>query len=295
MYHSRTWHDRVGKGALLMAIGMALYPFSDACFKYLMGIYSVQQTAFLRATMRLIPLTIAVFFQGGVRQVFWSEHPKKHGVRLLINFLYTYTFMYAYSIGSLTLIYTLGYTSPIFLFVLSIYFLKERVSIGQWLAIFSGLLGVIVVIGLEVSPWSWISLLVLLGAILGACNKMLMRQLAASEHTLAIAIYPNLMMMLVSMPFVIKSWVAMPWQHWCIFAVVGCLTAAGQYALAHALCYAQASTLAPIEYSTLLWVVGLDWFLWGVGPDLSTLLGALMIIGSNLYIIYSAKRNEVRV
>src|SRR3989344_6911288 len=95
---SRRLHNRALVGVLLMIGGLALYALSDAFVKKLMGSYSVPQTSFLRAFTRFIPLSVAVFMQGGIKKIFSTEHPSRHLMRLGVNLAYTYSFMYAFSI-----------------------------------------------------------------------------------------------------------------------------------------------------------------------------------------------------
>src|SRR5690349_18035581 len=106
--HARQLHNKAVLGVMLMIGGLALYPLSDALIKHLMGTYSFHQASFLRAFTRLIPLLVTMFFQGGVHQVLGTQHPKKHLFRLAVNLAYTLCFMYAFSIGSLTTIYTIS-------------------------------------------------------------------------------------------------------------------------------------------------------------------------------------------
>jgi drug/metabolite transporter (DMT)-like permease len=288
----RKLQNKAVLGVLLMITGLALYPLADAFVKHLMGIYSVPQTTFLRAFTRLIPLLIAVNFQGGFRRVLGTQHPLQHLVRLLVNLAYTLSFMYAMKMATLTTVYTLSYTSSFFMIILSALMLKEVVKVEKWIAVAIGLVGVIIAMRPGSNVFEMAAILVLVGTFLGALNKILMRRLAATEHSLSIAIYPNLMMILATFPFLIGSWQAMPWSHWGLFAIVGALTAAGQYAIAQALRFAQGSTLAPIDYSTFFWVVALDLFWWGKSPDKYTLIGAAVIVGSNLFILYRTRREE---
>lgn len=288
----RKLQNRAVLGVLLMILGLALYPLADAFVKHLMGTYTVHQTTFLRAITRLVPLTIAMFFQGGVRKVLGTNHPQKHVIRLLVNLAYTYAFMYAFKLGSLTMIYTLSYTSPFFMILLSAFMLKEHVSKERWMAVAIGMIGVVIAMKPSSSVFEMAAILVLIGTFLGALNKILMRRLAETEHSLAIAIYPNIMMIIVTLPFIIKTWQPMPLEHWGLFAIVGFLTAGGQYAIAQALRYTQASVLAPIDYSTFFWVVALDLFWWHKSPSISTLIGAVVIVGSNFYILYRTRKEE---
>lgn len=289
---SRKLHNRAVLGVLLMLGGLALYALSDAFIKQLMGAYSVPQTTFLRAFTRLIPLSVAVLIQGGVKQIFSTNHPTRHVARLGVNLAYTYCFMYAFSVASLTTIYTLSYTSSLFMIVLSALILKEKVAKEKWIAVAIGMLGVLIAMRPGTGVFEMAAVIVLFGTFLGSLNKILMRRLAATEHSLAIAIYPNLAMILVTFPFLINAWQPISWHDWGFFAIVGVITATGQYAIAHSLRFAQGSTLASMDYSTFFWVVMLDFFWWDKIPDAFTLVGAAVIVGSNLYILFRSRREQ---
>ncbi len=292
MKPTRTLQNHPSLGILLMIGGLALYALSDAFIKHLMGTYSVPQTTFLRALTRATPLLIATFFQGGPLKILSTQHPKRHLVRLAISFVHTYCFMYAFSICSLTSIYTLSYTSSFFMIILSALMLNETVGKEKWAAVAIGMTGVIIAIRPGSNIFEMASLLILFATFLGALNKILMRRLAATEHSLSIVIYPNLLTILVILPFLLSSWQPMPLTHWALFFLVGLITATGQYAIIEALRFTQGSILAPIDYSTFFWVVALDFFWWDKHVELYTLLGAAIIVGSNLYILHCTRRDE---
>lgn len=294
----RKLQNKAVLGVVLMITGLALYPLSDAFIKHLMGTYSVYQISFLRALTRMIPLMIAMYLQGGPKQILSTKHPARHLVRLSVNLVYTLAFMYAISLGSLTVVYTISYTSPFFMIILSALMLKESVGREKWVAVGIGMIGVIIAMRPGSNLFELVSILVLIGTFLGALNKILMRRLASTEHSLAIAIYPNISMMIVMAIimaiFMGDSWKAMPLEHWVLFAIVGAFTALGQYCIAQSLRYTQASTLAPIDYSTYFWVVALDFFWWEKTPEAHMLIGAAIIVGANFYILYCTRRDEAK-
>lgn len=288
----RTLQNRSVLGVSLMILGLALYAISDAFIKHVIESYSVYQTSFLRSLMRLIPLGIAVFFQGGIKRVLGTQSIRLHGARLAVSLVYTYSFMYAFSIASLTMVYALSYTSAFFMIFLSALMLKEKIGRENWIAVAIGLVGVLIATRISHGIFEFSAFIILFGAFLSALNKVLMRKLAATEHSLAIAIYPNLMMVLVTLPFVVNGWIAMSWQDILVFFVIGLVTAGGQYAIAQALRFTQGSTLAPIDYSSFFWVIAIDFFWWAKIPNFYTLCGAALIIGSNLYILYRTKTEQ---
>jgi drug/metabolite transporter (DMT)-like permease len=178
--------------------------------------------------------------------------------------------------------------------ILSAIMLKENVTREKWFAVAIGMFGVVIAMRPGAGVFEMAAIIVLIGTFLGALNKILMRRLAQTEHSLAIAIYPNVVMILVMAPFLLTTWKSMSWEHWGLFAIVGVITAAAQYMIAQALRFAQGSTLAPIDYSTFFWVVALDYFWWQKSPDLYSIAGAAIIVGSNFYILYCTRRDESR-
>ena len=222
-----------------------------------MNTYPVPQTTFLRAITRLTcPSLIATFFQGGPIRVLSTKHPKQHLVRLAVNFAYTYAFMFAVYFGSLTGNYTLGYTSPFFMIILSALLLKETVGEEKWIAVAIGMLGVVVATPPGANLFGISAVLVLVGHLLGCAQQNPHektgrhraqprdRYLSESRHDLLLVPHRD--------PSVARHAVG-PWL--AFFAIMGLITAAGLYAIAQALRYAQASVLAPIDYSTFFWVV----------------------------------------
>ena len=275
-----------------MLAGFVLYPISDALIKHLMETYSVHQMTFLRALSRAVPLLIVASLQGGLVKALSTKKPYDHLIRLGANLLYTFSFMYSFKLDTLTVVYTLSYTSPFFMILLSAWMLKEKVGFERYFAAFIGMIGVVVAVHQPSHGFGAAALLVLFGTFLGALNKILMRRLTFSENTLTITIYPNLAMLCVAAPFffLVQPWQSMPLSHWGLFAVVGVITAVGQYLIAQALRFAQASMLASIDYSTFFSVVILDYIWWHKVVESSTLLGAFIIIGSNVFVLYLARR-----
>ncbi len=282
-------------GMCLMFVGLGLYPLSDAFVKHLLETYSVHQTTFLRAFGRLILLLLIAFIKSGTFML-KTEQPKQHLLRIGTSLITTYSFMYACSIASLTSIYTLSYTAPIFILIFSALFLREKVDSPRWIAVLVGFIGVIIALtptagNFGTGLYQIGSLVVLLGTLSSALNKILMRHLASTDDALTISIYPNIALVCITAPLLISSWQLMPYEHWLLFGLVGIITALAQYCVAQALHFTEASRLAPIDYSTLFWAITIDYIRWETYPCLSTLLGGLIIILSNLYIARSTQKN----
>lgn len=89
-------------------------------------------------------------------------------------------------------------------------------------------------------------------------------------------------------PFV---WVAPNWREVGLGLCIGVASTVGQGIVVMAFRYADASVLAPFSYIQLVWVSILGFLVFGEVPDLWTLVGAVIIIGSGLY---TAHRERLR-
>jgi len=88
-------------------------------------------------------------------------------------------------------------------------------------------------------------------------------------------------------------WVTLRAEHAWLFGVLAITGAIGQWGLTHAFRHTPASLLAPLEYTALVWGLGLDWLLWNTLPDRSMLLGAAVIIVAGLYLLRRERVSEV--
>ncbi len=81
------------------------------------------------------------------------------------------------------------------------------------------------------------------------------------------------------------GWVSLHGEHVWIVAAIGIAGALGQYTITEAFRVGEASLIAPLEYTALVWGVGLDLLLWKVLPDGLTWAGAAIIVASGLYLL----------
>ena len=172
--------------------------------------------------------------------------------------------------------------------------IRDR-CLGKWVAMGIGMVGVLIAMKPGSGVFEIAAIIILFATFLGSLNKILMRQLASTEHSLAIATYPNITMILITFPFLITTWQPLSWHDWGFFGIVGVITALGQYLIAHSLRFAQGSTLASMDYSTIFWVVALDYMWWDQIPQAHKLIGAAVIVGSNFYILYRARREDKKL
>jgi len=126
---------------------------------------------------------------------------------------------------------------------------------------------------------------VLLAALGYAVSAITVRVLARTDSTQAMVVWLMALMAVGAGAFAWPDWVPVRGEHAWLIAGIGVAGALGQYAITEAFRLGQASLLAPLEYTALLWGVLLDLTIWGVLPDGVTWIGSAIIIASGLYLL----------
>ncbi len=289
---ARSWHDRPLWGIWLMLASVFVMVLGIVIEKLLLGVYPVPQMAFMRALLRLAPLFITVFKHKEIKALLSVQQPFSHFIRLAAYVTYNICILYALSKTTLAMIGSLQYITPFFTIGLGAWFLKEKMDRKKWVAIGITILGVFVAIQ-PFRQFDLIALLILFASLLGSVNKIMVRKLTATEHSLAITIFGNIAMVVVLLPVGLMDWHPLSLNDLGLFAIAGIFTAAGQFLAVQALRFAQATLIASIDCTSVVWGALFDFFIWHAIPSTSLVLGAGIIIASNFYLVRSAKTRAV--
>ncbi|MEG3191554.1 DMT family transporter [Lysobacter sp. D1-1-M9] len=273
------------RAVIAMLVAVAAFSLMDAGLKTLAGQYPPFQVAALRGAASL-PLVLAwALATVGARsllRVRWSLHL----LRGVLGVAMMASFVYALRTLPLSTAYSIFFIAPLLITALSVPLLRERVGPRRWTAIGIGLAGVLVVLrptGQGVLTLA--GLAVLLAALAYAVSAITVRLLARTDSTESMMVWAMTMIALGAGALALPDWVPIRAADGWIILSIGVAGALGQYAITEAFRVGQASLIAPIEYTALLWGVILDATLWGVLPDSVTWLGAGIIVASGLYLL----------
>ena len=275
-----------------MLVAVALFAVMDSLLKLLSAHYPAFQVATLRGAASL-PLVLAwAAATTGLRPLFqvrWSLHL----LRGVLGIAMMASFVYALRSLPLSTAYSIFFVAPLLITALSVPFLGEHVGPRRWTAIAIGLVGVLVVLrptGAGVLSIAGVA--VLFAALAYAVSAITVRLLAKTDTIQAMMVWLLALMALGAGLLAIPDWQPVQRVHWPLIAGLGVAGALGQYAITLAFKWGEASLIAPLEYTALVWGVGLDLALWGVLPDRITWIGAGIIVASGLYLL---RREAVHV
>lgn len=273
------------RAALFMLAAVGLFALMDAGLKLLSAHYPPLQVASLRGAASLpivLAWTLSTIGARGLFRVRWPLHL----LRAVLGVTMMAPFVYALRTLPLSTAYAIFFIAPLLITALSVPILGERVGPRRWTAIVVGFLGVLVVLrptGEGVG--SLAGLAVLLAALGYAVSAITVRVLARTDSSQAIVVWLLFSMALGAGLLAWPNWVPIRGADLWLIAGVGLAGALGQYTVTEAFRQGEASLIAPLEYSALLWGLLLDFSLWGVLPDGMTWVGAAIIVLSGLYLL----------
>ncbi len=268
------------RGALWMLLAAVLFSSMEALVKQLSLSFHFFEIAFFRAFFGL--LWILPFVVRNGRAALVPRSPGLHVLRGVIGTAAMWCAYYAIAHLSLADATALSFTRSLFLTLLGVLLLQERVGVRQWLATTIGFIGVLVVSrpgdGIE-----WATVVALLGALLVAAISVLLKKLAANNTTASITFYASLIMTVTTFIPAITVWQTPDLVALAQFAAIAAIGTAAQVCLVRAMYHGEASVVAPFDYLRLLIAIAYGYLLFGNVAGLHTLLGGGLIIASTIW------------
>ena len=170
--------------------------------------------------------------------------------------------------------------SPFFAILCSWIFLKEKLNWKQGLIVIGAFLGSLFVIkpsfaNADLFP-SLIGLLGGLGA--GVAYTMVRRLGQIGANKAYIVFFFSAFSCVVTLPYLILSYMPMSWKQLLILILAGLAAAGGQFGVTSAYCYAPAKEISVYDYTQIIFAAGLGFLLFAQIPDWLSILGYCIII-----------------
>ncbi|HDS0924087.1 DMT family transporter [Stenotrophomonas bentonitica] len=277
-----------------MLMAVACFSLMDAGMKQLSSSYPTLQVTFLRGAASLPFVLVWVLATAGPRSLIpvrWGLHL----LRGLLGMAMIGCFVFALRSLPLSTAYTIYFVAPLLIAALSVPLLGEHVGPRRWIAIGIGLVGVLVVLRPGVDGFISVpGLMVLLAATAYAVAAITVSMLTRTDTPQSMVVWFLVILALGAGLLAIPDWQPLQLGHAALIAGMGLAGAGGQVALTRAFQLGEASLIAPLEYTGLVWVIGWDLAFWGVLPDRFTWLGAAIIVASGLYLLHRERVRQVR-
>ena len=268
--------------------GICLFQVLNLLGKHLAESYPIPLLVFFRSLFALATTAVLVARTGGAARL-RTRRPGAILLRALLWVAMLFCSFMSFHLLPVTDAVAIGFAGPIFITALAGPLLREAIGLRRWLAVVAGFLGVLLIVrpGFDVLRYG--TLFALGDALLYALGSLLVRHLSSTERSVTIVFYCCLVASAISAAGLPFFWVAPGMSDFLLLCLLGILGAIAQYLSTQALCYVQASTVAPFIYSGLVWAIALGYLIWGDLPDLGDLAGIAMIVAGGLYVVQREK------
>ena len=271
-------------GAFLMFTIMNVFA------KYLSAGHSVIEIAFYRNLVACVPFLMAAFIFGRREILVIQSKPRIIAVRAILGTVTLLTTFAAYSLMPMAETTVLMFTASLFIPVLGVVFLKERVGPYRWSAVLAGFVGVAIMVNPTGETNTLGVTIALCAALLQAFMSILLRHLGGHELPQTITFYffvIGTFLTGLALPFVATgpTLAEIP-----LFFGVGLSGAGAQWLYSIALKHTPAAVVAVLNYSSIVWAMLFGWLIWNDWPLPVVLVGAGVVIASNMLIAWRESR-----
>ena len=290
-------HDNLTKGIIFMILATMLFSMADATGKYLTERYPFMQIIWLRSTIGLALMGMAII---GTRQfyMFSTTKPGWHLARSLVGIILMTGIFMGLKYIPLAEVTSIIFANPFIVAIFTPLFLKERVSRHSYIAIIIGFIGILLVARPTPDHFHYAHLFMLGFATATAFLIITARKLANTESVLTLNFYLYPATIVFSSFWAFDEWVTPDPFSWFLFVCVSLFATLALFCVTQAMHNARPAIVAPIDYARIIWTLLIGYFIWGEFPDLITWAGIITIITSGIYVVThgrSLKRNVIEM
>jgi drug/metabolite transporter (DMT)-like permease len=272
-----------GRAILYLLASSFLLVVLDTAVKWLAKGYSPLQIGFLRYLMGLV-IAASIAGRNGGLATLRTRRLVGHMLRSVLNLTTMLTFYYALRLIPLADAIAIGFAAPLFTTALSVPMLKERVGPRRWAAVALGFVGVLLIVQPSGGGMSFGALLALVSSLCWSVTLISSRQLSGTEPSHSILFYYSFAVVIALGATMPTVWIVPHGLDWLWFGVCGLAGSFGQYCVNQAYRYGEASMVAPLDYTSLIWATLAGYVVFGQLPTALVLGGAAIIVASSLYI-----------
>jgi drug/metabolite transporter (DMT)-like permease len=287
------------RGIVLKVASVLTFIVMASLIKATAGHVPAGEAVFFRSFFAIPVIVIWLALQGELGTGFKTSNPMGHVWRGLMGTIAMGMGFAGLGYLPLPEVTAISYASPLLVVIFAAMFLGEEVRAFRIGAVVLGLMGVLIVlsprlsIGVDAAPNPTETLgvmVVLFSALCAALAQVFVRKLIQTEKTATIVFYfsvTSVVLSLITLPF---GWVMPTPMEAALLVAAGVLGGVGQILLTASYREADASLIAPFEYASMLFALGIGYFIFDEVPTLTMLGGAALVVTAGILIIWREQK-----
>ena len=275
------------KAVLYMVGSVICFSTMDLIVKYLNNV-PFGQVLFMRFFFGMIPILFLIP-RDKFLTFYKTKRPILHTFRAVSGTIAIIALFVGLRNLPLADVISLTFTGPLFVTVMSVIFLSEKVGIRRWTAVVVGFIGMLFIVRPAFETMNFYYIFPVIFSLGFANVAISIRSLSKTEPNYLIAFYFSLLSLLVGLSTIINGWIwPTPYEAF-LFVLLGLAGGVANLLLTQSYRLADASLVSPIKYLSLVVAVVAGYFIFSEIPKSMTLFGASLIVISS-FIIF--KREE---
>lgn len=287
------WRFAGMAGPAVMLLGMLLFALNDAMGKWLVASFGLGQVILIRSIAALLILA-PFLWMAGLKPVVEAERPGLQLMRVIFSTLELFCFYYAVMYLPLADVMTYWLAAPIYVAAAAPFLLGEKVGWRRWSAIAVGFIGVIITLEPSSAMFTMPALISIIGTAAFAFMMLSGRSLRATPDK-TLVLFQTGGAALAGLVFAPFDWTPLTsMTEILLLGLLGVVAMGAHMLVNRALKISDAATVAPLQYTLLLWAVVFGYFFFNEVPRLTMLVGATLIVGSGLFIFFREQQLKKR-
>lgn len=275
---------------LWFIISLGISVCNDLIAKYVSSSLPVMQIAFCRFASSTLTLLPFILYRG--IPDLKTDNLTVHMMRGALLFMGISAWIYGLSSVPISTATVISFSIPLFVLLLSIFFLRERITWQRWVATIMGFSGVAITLSPHISDFTLPSAILLISAVLFAALDVINKLFIEQESVLSMLFYSALTTTVLAAPTAIYYWHPLSCSQILLFLVLGGGANLILFFLLKAFALADATALAPYRYLELLISTLSSYLIFAELPPATTWYGAAVIIPAALLIVYSETQHK---
>lgn len=286
-----------GRAILLKITSVAIFVGMQTLIK-LAGQLPAGQIVFFRSFFAMLPVLVMLAWRHELATAFRTSRPGGHAFRGLVGVSSMLLSFFALTRLPLPEAIVLNYAQPLLVVLVSALILSETVRVYRWTAVAIGLVGVLII------SWPQLTLFetgmkseqalgvvaALVAAGISAVAMLQVRSLVATEKSSTIVLWFSATASIAGLCTLPFGWAALTAAQAAFLVGAGLCGGIAQILMTESYRHASVATIAPFEYTSILFGIVVGYFAFSDVPTVYTLVGGAIVVGSGLFIIWREHR-----
>ena len=301
------------KAIFLIILGMFVFSIQDTLIKLMSDSINIYVIYIVRSIVGILVIFTYCWIYK-IQLIFKTYYPFITILRVSIFFLGFSLYYFSLSKISLPEAVTLFFVSPFFVTISSKFIMGENIGMYRWSAILIGFIGVYLVLDPNFNDFNIYSLFPIFCAFFYALTVVIQKKtsdkdslftqilhtyLSAIVFSIIIYFYVNNLTFtpyqLLEYKFVLISWNIPSLNYFLLLIIIGFTAVIGFFSIFGAYRVGAPSTIAPYEYSLIIWSILFGYFIWNDYLTIKGMAGLSLILIGSFFTLYREYHLSIKV